>query len=208
MPDFWFDHQDRNHDGHITPAELYADVVPPDITYASSMTLTLGGETVQLVFPGKNHADDGTVVFFPAERVVFSTDFPADALVTTSMRSLPSACGAFDEHPLSDWIASYRAIEALDFDILAQGHGAVLFSKADVAEGRRSFEDLDYRLEGGESSRTAQARGTAAVRAALASGERCVLVTHGNLLAMTTAAASTDLIGRRLIKPSKRALAT
>jgi 2,3-bisphosphoglycerate-dependent phosphoglycerate mutase len=39
-------------------------------------------------------------------------------------------------------------------------------------------------LEDGESSRTAQARGTAAVRAALESGERCVLVTHGNLLAL------------------------
>lgn len=49
---------------------------------------------------------------------------------------------------------------------------------------RRSFDDVDYCLEGGESSRTAQARGTAAVGAALASGERCVLVTHGNLLAL------------------------
>ena len=49
---------------------------------------------------------------------------------------------------------------------------------------RRSFDDGDYRLEGGESSRAAQARGTAAVREAVASGERCVLVTHGNLLAL------------------------
>jgi 2,3-bisphosphoglycerate-dependent phosphoglycerate mutase len=49
---------------------------------------------------------------------------------------------------------------------------------------RRSFDDLDYRLEGGESSRAAQARGTSAVRDALKSGERCVLVTHGNLLAL------------------------
>jgi 2,3-bisphosphoglycerate-dependent phosphoglycerate mutase len=49
---------------------------------------------------------------------------------------------------------------------------------------RRSFDDLDYRLDDGESSRTAQSRGTSAVRAALASGERCVLVTHGNLLAL------------------------
>jgi 2,3-bisphosphoglycerate-dependent phosphoglycerate mutase len=49
---------------------------------------------------------------------------------------------------------------------------------------RRSFDDPDYRLEGGESSRTAQARGTAVLRAALASGERRVLVTHGNLLAL------------------------
>jgi 2,3-bisphosphoglycerate-dependent phosphoglycerate mutase len=49
---------------------------------------------------------------------------------------------------------------------------------------RRSFDDLEYRLEDGESSRTAQARGTSVVRAALASGEPCVLVTHGNLLAL------------------------
>ena len=149
MPDFWFAHQDRDGDGHITPAELFADVRPPDITYSQSMTLTLGGMTVQLIFPGKNHADDGTVVFFPAERVVFSTDFPADALVTTSMRSLPSACGAFDEHPMADWIASYRAIEALDFDILAQGHGAVLFTKADVTEGREYFEYLRDQVAAG-----------------------------------------------------------
>jgi 2,3-bisphosphoglycerate-dependent phosphoglycerate mutase len=49
---------------------------------------------------------------------------------------------------------------------------------------RRSFDDLDYRLEDGESSRTAQERGAAAVQAALASGQRCVVVTHGNLLAL------------------------
>ncbi len=36
MPDFWFPHQDRNGDGHITPAELFADVVPPDITYSTA----------------------------------------------------------------------------------------------------------------------------------------------------------------------------
>ena len=49
---------------------------------------------------------------------------------------------------------------------------------------RRSFDDLDYCLEDGESSRAAQARGTSAVRAALESDKRCVLVTHGNLLAL------------------------
>jgi hypothetical protein len=82
------------------------------------------------------------VVLFPAERVAFSADFPADALVTTSMRSMPSGCGVFDQHPLSDWIKSYRAIEALDFDVLVQGHGQVAFTKADVTEGRRFFETL------------------------------------------------------------------
>jgi glyoxylase-like metal-dependent hydrolase (beta-lactamase superfamily II) len=142
MPPFWFKTHDRNGDGHMTPAELYADVHPVDITYSERMTLKLGGETVELIFPGKNHADDGTVLYFPAERVVFSTDFPADALVTNSMRSWPSGCGDFDEHPLSEWIKSYRTIEGLDFDILAQGHGQVLFTKADVTEGREFFEYL------------------------------------------------------------------
>jgi glyoxylase-like metal-dependent hydrolase (beta-lactamase superfamily II) len=135
---------DRNHSGHITPGEWWAvnGVVPPDIVYSDRMTLVFGGRTIQLIFPGLNHADDGTVVYFPLERVVFSTDFPADALVTTSMRSLPSGCGAFDRHPLSEWIRSYRTIESLDFDILAQGHGSITFTKDDLVEGRRFFEDL------------------------------------------------------------------
>ena len=148
MPAFWFATHDRNGDGRMTPAELYADVPPPDITYSQRMTLKLGDETVQLIFPGKNHADDGTVLYFPAERVVFSTDFPADALVGKSMRSLPSACGAFDQHPMSEWIRSYRTIEALDFDIPAQGHGAVNFTKADVTEGREYFEYLRDQVSG------------------------------------------------------------
>jgi 2,3-bisphosphoglycerate-dependent phosphoglycerate mutase len=49
---------------------------------------------------------------------------------------------------------------------------------------RRSFDDLDYCLEDGESSLTAQARGISAVRSALALNARCVLVTHGNMLAL------------------------
>jgi glyoxylase-like metal-dependent hydrolase (beta-lactamase superfamily II) len=140
----YFESIDRNHTGHITPAQWWAaqGVVPPDIVYSERMTLVFGGRTIQLIFPGLNHADDGTVVYFPQERVVFSVDFPADALVTTSMRSLPSGCGRFDQHPLAEWIKSYKTIEGLDFDILAQGHGSVTFTKADVIEGRQYFEDL------------------------------------------------------------------
>ena len=55
-------------------------------------------------------------MYFAAERVVFATEFLADALVTTTPRSLPSACGAFDRNPLAEWIRSYRTVEALDFD--------------------------------------------------------------------------------------------
>jgi glyoxylase-like metal-dependent hydrolase (beta-lactamase superfamily II) len=142
MPGNFFQTHDRNHDGHMTPAEYYAEVRPPDIVYSDRMEINLGGKTIQLVYPGKNHADDGTVVVFPSERVAFAADFPADALVGMSLRSLPSACGNFDNHPLSEWIKSFKTIESLDFDLLAGGHGGAPFKKADIAEARQYFEDL------------------------------------------------------------------
>ncbi len=39
--------------------EFYADVHQPDIVYSDRMTLKFGGQTVELIFPGKNHANDG-----------------------------------------------------------------------------------------------------------------------------------------------------
>ena len=151
MPENFFRTHDRNGDGQMTPAEYYAEVRRPDIVYSERMQITLGGKTVELIHPGKNHANDGTVLLFPAERVAFSADFPADALVRDSLRSLPSACGNFDGHPLEQWIQSYRAIEALDFDVLAQGHGNVPFRKADVFETRQFFEDLAAAVTSGMS---------------------------------------------------------
>jgi glyoxylase-like metal-dependent hydrolase (beta-lactamase superfamily II) len=152
MPAGFFQSHDRNHDGHMTPAEYYAEVRRPDMVYSDRMQLTLGGKTIELVFPGKNHADDGTVIVFPAERVAFAADFPADALVRESLRSLPSACGNFDQHPLSEWVRSYKTIESLDFDFLAGGHGSVLFKKSDVAEARGFFEDLASSVTAGMAS--------------------------------------------------------
>ncbi|MGZ3275685.1 MAG: MBL fold metallo-hydrolase [Caulobacteraceae bacterium] len=139
-----FESIDKAGKGRLTGNEWWAatGVVKPDIVFSERMTILLGGRRIDLVFPGLNHADDGAVLLFPAERVAFSADFPADALVTTSMRSMPSSCGVFDQHPLAEWIRSYRTIEALDFDILAQGHGQVTFTKADLAEGRQFFETL------------------------------------------------------------------
>ena len=125
---------DRNKDGQIPPQELQADIRRPDIVFSTSMRIVLGGKTVEIIHPGLNHSDDAAVMYFPAERVVFATEFLADALVTTSMRSLPSACGAFDGSPMSEWIRSYRAVEALDFDVLAPGHGNT-FTKARRCRG-------------------------------------------------------------------------
>jgi glyoxylase-like metal-dependent hydrolase (beta-lactamase superfamily II) len=143
--------KDRDGDGRATPAEFFADIVKPDIVYSERMTLRFGGKTIQLVFPGKNHANDGTAVLFTDERVLFGTDFPADALVQGSMRSLPSACGPFDGHPLSEWIRSYRTLEALDFDLLIGGHGNRAFGRQDLVEGREFLEYLVREVDGAMS---------------------------------------------------------
>jgi glyoxylase-like metal-dependent hydrolase (beta-lactamase superfamily II) len=139
--------KDKNGDGRASPAEFFADIVKPDITYVDHMTLRFGGKTLQLVFPGRNHADDGTAVLFTDERVLFTTDFPADALVLDTMRSLPSACGPFDGHPIDEWIGSYGKIEALDFDLSIGGHGRVPFTKQDIAEGREFLEYLKREVQ-------------------------------------------------------------
>jgi glyoxylase-like metal-dependent hydrolase (beta-lactamase superfamily II) len=139
--------KDKDGDGRASPPEFFADTPKPDIVYSDRMTLRFGGKTIQLVFPGKNHANDGTAVLFTDERVLFTVDFPADALVQGSMRSLPSACGNFDGHPMDDWIRSYRALEALDFDISVGGHGSAHFTKRDLAEGREFMEYLKREVE-------------------------------------------------------------
>jgi glyoxylase-like metal-dependent hydrolase (beta-lactamase superfamily II) len=143
MPAGFFKTADRNGDGSLTPAELQRDIRRPDIVYSERLQLTLGGKRIELIHPGKNHSDDATVVFFPAERVAFATEFISDVALpaTGSPLSFPSACGPFDGSPLSEWIRSYRTVESLDFDIFAGGHGA-LAKKADVTANRVFFEEL------------------------------------------------------------------
>lgn len=132
---------DADGDGQVTPAELQRNIVRPSLVYSQRLTLELGGKTVVLIHPGQNHSDDATVMLFPDERVLFATEFLADALVTDNVRSLPSACGPFDGVPLAEWIGSYKTVEALDFDMLAPGHGNV-FDKSGVTDTRIYFEDL------------------------------------------------------------------
>jgi glyoxylase-like metal-dependent hydrolase (beta-lactamase superfamily II) len=134
--------KDKDGDGRASPAEFFAESPRPDIVYSERMTLRFGGKTTQLVFPGKNHANDGTAVLFHDERVLFTVDFPQDVLTQNTMRQLPSACGPFDGHPLADWIHSYRALEEQDFDVLSGGHGWKTFTRLDIAEGREFFEYL------------------------------------------------------------------
>ena len=69
---------------------------------------------------------------FPEENVLFAVDFiPVKAV---AFRNLPDAY-------LPDWVSSLRLVEAMDFEILAPGHGP-LGSKEDVTAFKNYMSDL------------------------------------------------------------------
>lgn len=104
----------------------------PDLTFSDRMTVELGGKRVELIYTGRNHSDNSIVMLFPEERTLFAVDF-------ISVKRLPFRNLSDSYYP--DWIDSIRRVEALDFDIIAPGHGA-MGTKQDVSDHRQYHEDL------------------------------------------------------------------
>jgi glyoxylase-like metal-dependent hydrolase (beta-lactamase superfamily II) len=132
---------DANNDGALTGAEMARgqlnDVHPPTITYSDRHTVTLGGKTVNLIYTGIAHADDSTVIHFPAERVVFAAD-------TMQVKRFPGGVAP----TVGAWIDAIKTIERLDFDIAATGH-ALPGRKEDVIALRQYLEDLSTGVAAG-----------------------------------------------------------
>lgn len=142
----------HDHRDHIAGGEVFADTATvvahertkrvilaekrptavPQLTFSERMTLELGGTTVELLYVGRNHSDNSIVMRFPAERVLFAVDFIP--VRTVGFRDFPDAY-------LEEWIESLKRVEALDFDILAPGHGP-LGDKESVRAYRGYMEDL------------------------------------------------------------------
>ena len=127
-----FDELDANKDGALSGAEISGDIRLPESTYTDRRTITLGGKRVELIHPGPIHSADATIVYFPAERVVFGVDWitlraPAGNLITASMPA--------------DWIKALKLVESLGFDLIAPGHGNI-GTRADLVDLRQYFEEL------------------------------------------------------------------
>ena len=123
----------------IAHAQAKADIVGeqrptavPSITFEDELTVELGGKTVELKFLGRNHSDNMIVMHFPAERTLFAVDF-------IPVKSV--AFRDFTDGFVEEWIDSLKAVEAMDFDILAPGHGP-MGGKGDVTAFREYMEDL------------------------------------------------------------------
>jgi len=103
----------------------------PTITFTGKMTLWLGKLEVQLLQLGRGHTKGDTVVWLPAERILFSGDL-------VEYDATPYAGDAY----FTDWPATLDNIAALEPAKLVPGRGRALQTEAEVAaglEGTRAF---------------------------------------------------------------------
>ena len=108
--------KDRNHDGTVTPDELYRLVMSARQAYGDRRTITLGGKQVELVHAGSWHSPEMTVLFFPDERIAFAVDPPP-------VTAVPFSFGVARAGDIYDWL---HAVARLDADTLVLGDGGTL----------------------------------------------------------------------------------
>ena len=142
----------HDHADHISGGEVFADTAVviahektkatilrekrptalPQRAFSDRLTVELGGKRVELIYVGRNHSDNSIVMRFPVKRTLFAVDFiPVESL---PFRSL-------NDSYIDEWIESLKRVEALDFDILAPGHGPV-GRKEHVRAIREYMEEL------------------------------------------------------------------
>ena len=78
------------------------------------MTLHKGGREVQVQFLGRGHTGGDTMVFLPAERIVFTGDF-------FEGRPGGGVLSYLGDSFIDEWPASLERLKALDFDIIVPG---------------------------------------------------------------------------------------
>lgn len=102
-------------------------VTPPNVTFTDVMTIHKGGREVQLHFLGRGHTGGDTMVFLPAERVVFTGDF---------FEGRPGAgvLSYLGDSFIDEWPASLERLKALDFDVIVPGHGAPLRERQQITD--------------------------------------------------------------------------
>ncbi|HET9361741.1 MAG TPA: MBL fold metallo-hydrolase [Vicinamibacterales bacterium] len=130
-----FELYDADRNGALSGAEVargpLAFVRPPDLTYTSPLTITLGGKRVEVLPRPTAHADDNTIVrFVDGTGVLFASDW-----ITVKRVPFGGDVAARDE------LALVKTVEGLDFDHFVCSHG-MLGRKADVAANIRYREEL------------------------------------------------------------------
>jgi glyoxylase-like metal-dependent hydrolase (beta-lactamase superfamily II) len=107
----------------------------PDQTFdGPGTTLTIGGETVELIYPGPNHEVGNILVWFPAQKLAMMSDLVMPGWAPYR------GWGNADYPP--GILFAHDAILALDFETYVGGHVYRTGNRADVEQSREFFLDL------------------------------------------------------------------
>lgn len=118
----------------------------PTLVFKDKLTLHMGGLEVQILHLGPGHTKGDTVVWVPAERILFSGD----------LVEAEAACYTGDAQ-LEEWPATLDALAALEPLKLVPGRGPALTDPAQVQAGLAYTRDFVSTLF--QSAREAVARG-------------------------------------------------
>ena len=117
-------------------------VHPPTTFYSDRHLVTLGGKSVEMIYPGPAHSANMSVLHFLDENAVFVVDF-------ISIKRLPFQ--NLTGYALEVWLSEMRTVEALGADIVIPGHGQV-GTTADVVDHRHYVEELRDAVAAGISA--------------------------------------------------------
>jgi glyoxylase-like metal-dependent hydrolase (beta-lactamase superfamily II) len=99
------------------------------------MVLYRGGREVQVHFLGRGHTGGDTMVFLPAERIVFTGDF-------FEGRPGGGVLSYLGDAFIDEWPASLERLKALDFEVIVPGHGAPLRERKQIEDFQNYLRDF------------------------------------------------------------------
>jgi len=114
-------------------------LVPPGLLFDGRLTLRLGGETVEIVFPGPAHTDDNAWVYFAGQKVLHMGDM-------VFQRCHPYIDWRAGSNT-ANWIAQLKVAEGLAVEKVIPGHGAVVGPEV-LAEQARYLSELRVAVKG------------------------------------------------------------
>jgi len=106
---------------------------PPNVTFKTDYTATLGGVQARAHHEGPGHTGGDSVIYFPDVKTVAF----GDELVAATPN-----CDYPNGGSLTGWIKSLDTALKLDFDTAIPGHGDNPMTKAQVAEFKTKLETL------------------------------------------------------------------
>ena len=104
---------------------------PPNVTYASKMTLYKGAREIQLLFLGRGHTGGDTFVYLPRERIFCTGDMDEGARIAYMGDAF------FDE-----WVTTLEALKKLDFTLVLPGHGRPFRDKGLITAFQSYLKDV------------------------------------------------------------------